>query len=42
VSGSNFAFNTTLSVAVIPEPFTYALFVLGAMVMYGIRFRKSD
>ncbi|MEI6082533.1 MAG: PEP-CTERM sorting domain-containing protein [Verrucomicrobiota bacterium] len=42
VSGSNFAFNTTLSVAVIPEPSTYALFVLGAMVMYGIRFRKSD
>jgi hypothetical protein len=33
VSGSNFAFNTTLSVAVIPEPSTYALFALGAMVL---------
>jgi hypothetical protein len=31
VSGSNFAFNTTLSVAVIPEPSTYALMVLGAV-----------
>lgn len=33
VSGSNFAFNTTLSVTVIPEPSTYALFALGAMVL---------
>jgi len=33
VSGSNFAFNTTLSVAVIPEPSTYALFAVGAMVL---------
>ncbi len=33
VSGSSFAFNTTLSVAVIPEPSTYALFIVGAMVL---------
>lgn len=33
VSGSTFAFNTTLSVAVIPEPSTYALFAVGAMVL---------
>jgi hypothetical protein len=33
VSGSNFAFNTTLSVAVIPEPSTYALFGLGALLI---------
>ena len=33
VSGRNFAFNTTLSVAVIPEPSTYALFGLGALLI---------
>jgi hypothetical protein len=33
VSGSNFAFNTTLSAAVIPEPSTYALMALGTMVL---------
>lgn len=32
-SASNFAFNTTLSVAVIPEPSTYALFGLGALLI---------
>jgi hypothetical protein len=33
VIGNNFAFNTTLSVAVIPEPSTYALFGLGALLI---------
>ena len=42
VSGSNFAFNTTLSVAVIPEPSTYALFALGAMVLTVAYRRKTS
>lgn len=33
VSTSSFGFNATLSVAVIPEPSTYALFAVGAMVL---------
>jgi hypothetical protein len=40
VSGSNFGFNTTLSVAVIPEPSTYALFGLGALLITGAYRRR--
>jgi hypothetical protein len=40
VSGNNFAFKTTLSVAVIPEPSTYALFGLGALLITGAYRRR--
>jgi len=33
VSTASFAFNATLSVAVIPEPSTYALFGFGTLMM---------
>jgi hypothetical protein len=39
-STSSFGFNITLSVALIPEPSTYALFGIGALIMLGAYRRR--
>jgi hypothetical protein len=39
---TSFAFNTTLSVAVIPEPSTYALFGIGALIMLGAYRKRTS
>jgi hypothetical protein len=42
ISTSSFGFNTTLSVAVIPEPSTYALFGIGALIMLGAYRKRTS
>ncbi len=42
VSGGNFGFNATLSVAVIPEPSTYTLFGIGALIMLGAYRKRTS
>jgi hypothetical protein len=41
-STSSFGFNTTLSVALIPEPSTYALFGIGALIMLGAYRKRTS
>jgi hypothetical protein len=41
-STASFGFNATLSVAVIPEPSTYALFGIGALIMLGAYRRRTS